>query len=105
MTLTRLDGLQAGLTLVIILLILIILYPAWTVASARFTVKSDQGSGATLAERYLILGDWPSGNENNLLSHFDDFQVYSDSAKPLSQGEGQSSGPNAGEQPGEQPPK
>lgn len=105
MTLTSLDRLQAGLTLVIILLLLIILYPAWTVASARFTVKSDKELGATLAERYLILGDWPSGHEDNLLSHFNDFQVYPDSAKQLSQSDSQSSRPIAKELAGEPPAK
>jgi hypothetical protein len=75
MTLTRLDGLQVALTFTIVLLIIVILYPAWTVASARFTLGSADESGSTLAERYLILGDWPSGNENQLIRHFDEFQV------------------------------
>jgi hypothetical protein len=73
MTLTRLDGLQLILTLTIVLLLIVILYPAWTVASARFTLKSAEESGSTLAERYLILGDWPSGNEDKLLKNFDYF--------------------------------
>ncbi|WP_076542223.1 hypothetical protein [Shewanella sp. UCD-KL21] len=70
---------QAALIALISLLLMLILYPAWTVADARLTLKTEKASGATLAERYLILGDWPSGNEDILLTHFDDFQINIDS--------------------------
>ncbi|GIU49768.1 hypothetical protein [Shewanella algidipiscicola] len=75
MELTKQRLLQLILILLIIVLLSTIIYPAWTVANARFILKTDNESGATLAERYLLLGDWPSGNEDMLLTHFDDFQV------------------------------
>ncbi|MDO6678130.1 hypothetical protein BCU94_12175 [Shewanella sp. 10N.286.52.C2] len=70
---------QVALIALITLLLLLIIYPAWTVANARLALKTDKESGATLAERYLILGDWPSGNEDMLLTHFKDFQINIDS--------------------------
>lgn len=72
--------LQVMLIMLIIILLLVISYPAFTVANARFRLKTDIESGATLAERYLILGDWPSGNEDDLLYYFNDFQVKADAA-------------------------
>ncbi|QYJ96296.1 hypothetical protein K0J45_12130 [Shewanella alkalitolerans] len=72
--------LQVILIMLITILLLVISYPAFTVANARFRLKTDIESGATLAERYLILGDWPSGNEDNLLSYFNGFQVKTDAA-------------------------
>jgi hypothetical protein len=79
MTLTGLHKIQAALTLVIVLLLVLILYPTWTVAAARFALKTEFESGATLAERYLNLGDWPSGNDNTLLSHFDEYPIKTES--------------------------
>ena len=75
MELTRQQILQLTLILLIIVLLLVIIYPAFTVANARFKLKTEVESGATLAERYLLLGDWPSGNQDGLLDNFNDFQV------------------------------
>ncbi|MCG9737156.1 hypothetical protein L1D32_03155 [Shewanella insulae] len=80
MELTKQQRLQLALVLLIIVLLLVIIYPALTVANARFTLKTEVESGATLAERYLLLGDWPSGNENGLLNNFNDFQVKTKSS-------------------------
>lgn len=85
MTVTKLTKIQAALTLVIVLLLVMILYPAWTVAAARFALKTEFESGATLAERYLILGDWPSGNDNNQLRHFDEYPIKTQSPVEHSQ--------------------
>ncbi|QUN06940.1 hypothetical protein KDN34_05720 [Shewanella yunxiaonensis] len=75
MTINKTQAIQIGLNLIILLLLAIILLPAWQTAQARFAVDSGQESGKTLAERYLILGDWPSGNTANALLQFDRFQM------------------------------
>lgn len=73
--LTQPQRLQVILIVLISLLLLTIIYPAWRGVKTHQALKSDTESGKTLAERYLLLGDWPSGNEDTLLANFDDFQV------------------------------
>ncbi|MDF0535660.1 hypothetical protein PY479_15415 [Shewanella sp. A32] len=75
MTINKNQTIQIALTLIILLLLSVILLPAWQTAQARFAVDSGEESGKTLAERYLILGDWPSGNTVNALLQADRFQV------------------------------
>ncbi|WP_076411303.1 hypothetical protein [Shewanella sp. UCD-KL12] len=65
---------QIGLTLVIICLLLVNLVPAWAVYQSRLSIKTDKPSGSSLAERYLILGDWPADSE--LASVIKDNQNY-----------------------------
>ncbi|NMH64849.1 hypothetical protein [Shewanella salipaludis] len=78
MKLSKTHSAQIILTLIILLLFAVILFPAWSLVNARFAVQSERESGATLAERYLILGDWPSGRGEDALRHYGDFQVHDD---------------------------
>ena len=48
------------LTGIIILLLAVNIVPAWQVYQSRMSIKTDSPSGSSLAERYLILGDWPA---------------------------------------------
>ncbi|GIU06439.1 hypothetical protein TUM4261_09960 [Shewanella sp. c952] len=38
-------------------------------------IKSDNPSGSTLAERYLILGDWPASRENKLKDFTSNYKI------------------------------
>lgn len=69
-----------SLNLIILLLLVTIVLPAWQVVQIRFALQSGEESGATLAERYLLLGDWPSGHGENLLTQVEDFKVQSTAA-------------------------
>ncbi|QSX40435.1 hypothetical protein [Shewanella cyperi] len=70
-----------SLNLIILLLLVTIALPAWQVVQIRYALESGEESGATLAERYLLLGDWPSGHGENLLAHVEDFKVESTTAQ------------------------
>ncbi|QSX36829.1 hypothetical protein [Shewanella sedimentimangrovi] len=70
-----------SLNLIILLLLVTIVQPAWQVVQIRFALQSGEESGATLAERYLLLGDWPSGHGENLLAQVEDFKVQSTTAQ------------------------
>lgn len=38
-------------------------------------IKSDNPSGSTLAERYLILGDWPASRETKLKDFTSNYKI------------------------------
>ncbi|PKI27619.1 hypothetical protein CXF83_13350 [Shewanella sp. Choline-02u-19] len=38
-------------------------------------IKTDDPSGSTLAERYLIIGDWPANRDNNIEDFTHDFKI------------------------------
>lgn len=65
---------QLGLTLTIGLILLVNLVPAWSVYQSRMSIKTDKPSGSSLAERYLILGDWPG--DAQLSTVIEDNQNY-----------------------------
>ena len=39
----------------------------WQNYEIAAAIKSDNPSGSTLVERYLILGDWPASQEQDLM--------------------------------------
>ncbi|NRB23430.1 MAG: hypothetical protein HRU42_07140 [Shewanella sp.] len=51
------------LTGIITLLLAVNVVPAWQVYQSRMSIKTDSPSGSSLAERYLILGDWPAATD------------------------------------------
>ena len=51
------------LTSIILLLLAVNIVPAWQVYQSRMSIKTDSPSGSSLAERYLILGDWPAATD------------------------------------------
>ncbi|MCL1127303.1 hypothetical protein [Shewanella surugensis] len=51
------------LTGIIILLLGVNIVPAYQVYQSKMSIYTDSPSGSSLAERYLILGDWPAGTD------------------------------------------
>ncbi|MFT5709130.1 MAG: hypothetical protein ACI9ES_003437, partial [Oceanospirillaceae bacterium] len=41
------------------------------------SIKTDNPSGSSLAERYLVLGDWPASRNNTLLDFVDNYKIKS----------------------------
>lgn len=66
--------LQTSLVFTIVILVLINLVPAWAVYQSLMTIKTEKISGSSLAERYLILGDWPA--DSGLSSVIEDNHKY-----------------------------
>lgn len=62
------------LTGIITLLLAVNIVPAWQVYQSRMSIKTDSPSGSSLAERYLILGDWPAATD--LTSVIEDNDKY-----------------------------
>lgn len=64
-----------------VLMLLIISVVAVHVSAALNTykevkaVKTDNPSGSTLAERYLILGDWPANRQHTLHDFSSNYQI------------------------------
>ncbi len=59
---------------VLVLLLAINLALPWQVYKQRVLIKTDNPSGSSLAERYLILGDWPSSPNGQVA--IDDFETF-----------------------------
>jgi len=55
---------QITLSLVIAILLMANVSAATDAYKSANTIRTDQHGGATLAERYLLHGDWPSSNKN-----------------------------------------
>ncbi|AQS35930.1 hypothetical protein Sps_00737 [Shewanella psychrophila] len=69
---------QASLSLMVFILLMSNLVPAWNVYQSRMSIKTDAPSGSSLAERYLILGDWPAESElSSVIRDNDKFIVTS----------------------------
>ena len=50
--------------------------PAYRVYQKKQTIVSDNPAGSSLAERYLILGDWPSSkNIRTVINQHDNFKI------------------------------
>ncbi|MCL1048193.1 hypothetical protein L2755_00925 [Shewanella abyssi] len=39
------------------------------------SIKTDNPSGSSLAERYLVLGDWPASRQNHLAEFVTEFEI------------------------------
>ncbi|WP_370279055.1 hypothetical protein [Pontibacterium sp.] len=57
-------SIQIALSLVIAILLVSIITAATSAYYSANAIRTDQHGGATLAERYLLHGDWPSSNKN-----------------------------------------
>ncbi|MFT5707326.1 MAG: hypothetical protein ACI9ES_001617 [Oceanospirillaceae bacterium] len=56
---------QISLTSLILIFVSIHTFSAWKTYLLKTTIKSKVESGSSLAERYMILGDWPASNNNS----------------------------------------
>lgn len=56
---------QLILTILIIMLFSVNIVPAWLSYQQKIALTSENPTGANLAERYLISGNWPASKENN----------------------------------------
>ena len=56
--------LQLSLTMVLITLLLLILIPATKAYQTSQSIKTETNGGSSLAERYLMLGDWPESPDS-----------------------------------------
>jgi len=74
---------QLILSFIIVLLLSVIVLPAWKTVQIRAALQSGEESGSTLAERYLLLGDWPSGQGQDVLAHYNEFAVQAEARKPI----------------------
>lgn len=65
------------LIFITVLLIIVNTLAPWSVYQKRMLIMTDNPSGSSLAERYLILGDWPSSSTSHLaVDEFERFSVY-----------------------------
>ncbi|BAJ01967.1 hypothetical protein [Shewanella violacea] len=77
---------KIGLSCIIILLLAVNIVPAWQVYQSRMSIKTDSPSGSSLAERYLILGDWPAATElNSVIEENDKYTVTPSKKNKLNQ--------------------
>ncbi|WP_299792559.1 hypothetical protein [uncultured Shewanella sp.] len=67
--------LQMSLTVVIICLLGVNIIPAWQAYQSRLAITTDSPSGSSLAERYLILGDWPASDVYSALEDNNKYKV------------------------------
>lgn len=73
---------------IMVLLVLIITTSAIHFEALLYTyqsvenIRSENPSGSTLAERYLILGDWPASRTNNLNNFTLNYQILKSSKEP-----------------------
>ncbi|MPY24612.1 hypothetical protein FM037_12875 [Shewanella psychropiezotolerans] len=69
---------QASLSVTVFILLMSNLVPAWSAYQSRMSIKTDAPSGSSLAERYLILGDWPAESDlSSVIRDNDKFIVTS----------------------------
>lgn len=66
---------QISLSVIIIFLLGINIIPAWQVYQSRLAITTDNPSGSSLAERYLILGDWPASDIYSALKDNNKYKV------------------------------
>ncbi len=66
---------QMSLSVIIIFLLGINIVPAWQVYQSRLAITTDNPSGSSLAERYLILGDWPASDVYSALEDNNKYKV------------------------------
>lgn len=65
------------LIFITVLLIMVNTLAPWAVYKKRTLIMTDNPSGSSLAERYLILGDWPASSTSHLaVDEFERFSVY-----------------------------
>jgi len=74
-------ALQVSLSAIIIFLLGINVIPAWQVYQSRLAITTDIPSGSSLAERYLILGDWPASDVYSALKDNNKYKVLTATKK------------------------
>ncbi len=67
---------QVSLSVIIIFFLGINIIPAWQVYQSRLAITTDSPSGSSLAERYLILGDWPASDVYSALEDNNKYKVF-----------------------------
>ncbi|MGS0682885.1 hypothetical protein ACVBIL_17235 [Shewanella sp. 125m-7] len=61
------DTTSFTLCIVLVVLVLVNTSAMWQDYEKAAAIKSDNPSGSTLVERYLILGDWPASKEQDFM--------------------------------------
>jgi hypothetical protein len=56
---------QVSLTSLILIFVSLHTFSSVKTYQLKTTIKSKVESGSSLAERYMILGDWPASNDNS----------------------------------------
>jgi len=72
---------QVSLSVIIIFLLGINFIPAWHVYQSKLSITTDSPSGSSLAERYLILGDWPASDVYSALEDNNKYKVLTGAQK------------------------
>jgi len=67
---------QISLSAIIIFLLGINIVPAWDVYRSSLLITTDNPAGSSLAERYLILGDWPASTVSNAIENNQKYKLF-----------------------------